>query len=143
MKKLICSLILASGGLVISTLIPTKANAATLTFTAPPLPELPEFSEGGGEWESLPGVLPEIGEIPEYDPNAELPEIPEFPEIPESEIPELPFPEYPPDNYPPGDYPSPDPNTAIVPEPITMFGTATALGLGVLFKRKSSKKKKS
>ena len=27
-----------------------------------------------------------------------------------------------------------------VPEPLTMFGTATALGCGVLFKRKSSKK---
>ena len=30
-----------------------------------------------------------------------------------------------------------------VPEPLTIFGTATALGCGALFKRKSSKNKKS
>jgi hypothetical protein len=31
-------------------------------------------------------------------------------------------------------------NVVPVPEPLTIFGTATALGCGVLFKRKSSKK---
>jgi hypothetical protein len=30
-----------------------------------------------------------------------------------------------------------------MPEPVTIFGTATALGWGVLLKRKSSKRKKS
>lgn len=35
------------------------------------------------------------------------------------------------------------PDVVPVPEPLTMFGTATALGYGVIFKRKYSKKKKS
>ena len=46
--------------------------------------------------------------------------------------------------------PSPSPDVpevkfphATVPEPLTIFGTATALGWGVLLKRKSFKKKKS
>jgi hypothetical protein len=33
MKKLICSLILASGGLFITALVPTKADAVSLTLT--------------------------------------------------------------------------------------------------------------
>jgi hypothetical protein len=36
-----------------------------------------------------------------------------------------------------------EPVPAPVPEPLTIFGTATALGCGALFKRKSSKKKVS
>jgi hypothetical protein len=32
------------------------------------------------------------------------------------------------------------PDVVPVPEPLTIFGTATGLGCGVLFKRKSSKK---
>jgi hypothetical protein len=49
----------------------------------------------------------------------------------------------------PSPSPSPSPdvpevdNPYIVPEPLTIFGTATALGWGVLLKRKSFKKKKS
>jgi hypothetical protein len=39
--------------------------------------------------------------------------------------------------------PGPTPEPVIIPEPLTIFGTATALGWGVLFKRKSSKRKES
>jgi hypothetical protein len=98
MKKLICSLVLASCGLFITGLIPIKVNAFGLTFTPA-----------------------------SNNPPPQLPDPP------------------PKEKYPPGDYPPPDPTKPMpaVPEPITMFGTATALGLGVLFKQKSSRKKKS
>jgi hypothetical protein len=40
-------------------------------------------------------------------------------------------------------YPTDSVDVEPVPEPLTIFGTATALGGGVLFKQKSSKKKKA
>jgi hypothetical protein len=64
-----------------------------------------------------------------------------------------PSPSFPPGDYPPStptpngprlpDTPGVDPPRVLVPEPLTIFGTATALGWGVFLKRKSFKKKKS
>lgn len=150
MKKLICSLVLTSGGLFITPLIPIKVNAVGLTFTplssnnpSPPIPPSP----------FVPPVVPRLPDgpvdyIPPSEPPSEPPSLP--PDMPKPSPRPAPLP--PLDTIPRPEPPPgppilpPDPNApmhVIVPEPITMFGTVTALGLGVLFKRKSSRKKKS
>ncbi len=152
------------------TLIPTKANAATLTFDfepelppvneVPPPPYVPSYPEDDDE----PIIFPPIPDRPPYSPPDSPPYPPELPPL--TNYPPIIYPPNHEPDLPPGDYPyppdkppvspdnplipplippqpQPSPPNAIVPEPLTIFGTATALGWGVLLKRKSFKKKKS
>jgi hypothetical protein len=140
-----------------ATLIPTKVNAANFTLTAPDNKESEVVPSTSGSKPSFPRLRIAQPIFPPQDPFPNLiPEDPFKPPFPHPPIaqptfppldpPQDPFPDPPEPQYPPGDYPNPtpDPNgSVIVPEPVTIFGTVTALGWGALLKRKFSKKKKS
>jgi hypothetical protein len=171
MKKLISSLVIASGALFITALLPTKANAVSLTFTPTGTQEKKpddsitfsaslnpmgaarginfvsfSYDYDGNEisldtedilpkntlitntvvvakitFKVLQGVKKDQGGSGDFFSvrarytNASV----EFPISSNDTVDVVPKP---------------------VPEPLTIFGTATALGCGVLFKRKSSKK---
>ena len=106
---------------VCATIIPTKAKAATIILTDPDSNEI--------EIISTTEIEPPVPEDPEPSPD---------PPTPEFETPDY---IDPPKGHP--DHPLSPENSHIVPEPLTIFGTAIGLGCGVLLKRKSSKKKKS
>jgi len=130
------------------TLLPTKANAATLTFTDPGSNQI----EGVVPEPSLRSRSPDPPRPPRPSspPGSGRPPLPPPPPVPP--LPPLPdpfpdpleplFPPIDPPKLPPGGGGYPD-KPVLMPEPVTIFGTATALGWGVLLKRKSSKRKKS
>jgi hypothetical protein len=100
-----------------AALIPTKVNAATIVLTPP------------GSIISTTEVEPSVPNEPTTEPQPTNPN--SFPDdIIDTPPPPQPSPLEP---YNPGE-------GVIVPEPLTIFGTAIGLGCGVLFKRKSSKK---
>lgn len=170
MKRLICSLVLASGGLFTTALIPTKANAATLTVT--PNGEIPK---NPFDLVSFTYVLtPTLGSVLtirnwglSIDDNELSGDILGGPPLDASIVNALTFRSFHEVRIPVREggsdlralliYDESSQSGNIInqgllvdagnivpfeaaPEPVTLFGTATALGLGVLFKRKSSKK---
>jgi len=147
-----------------ATLIPTKVNAANFTLTAPDskksevvpptlksafpptFPPRNPIEDPFDPFDSFDPLTPPKRPFP-HPPIAQPtfppinPPLDPFPDPIDPFYPIIPTPE---SEYPPGDYPTPDPNDSVVgPEPVTIFGTVTALGWGVLLKRKFSKKKKS
>ena len=132
-----------------TALVPAKANAATLTFPALSITKIKEaeISQVITVEEPNPNPVPNPSPNPSPNPAPTPSPAPNPSPTPNpNPDPNPPPAPNPPGNYPPGDYPSrdPKPGEAVpVPEPLTIFGTATALGGGVLLKQKSSKKKKS
>ncbi len=106
-----------------ATLIPTNVKAATI-ITGPDSNEIISTTE----------IEPPVpNDPPKPDPTKPDPTKPEF-ETPDYIDPPKGHPDHPlnPENE----------NSHIVPEPLTIFGTALGLGCGVLLKRNSSKKEK-